>query len=51
LRETVLAALASALAPALLAALGIGALFARRTSRRLARIHNTIAPIMACSFS
>ena len=46
LRETVLGALATASLPMLLLALAIAAFFARRTSRRLARIHETIARIM-----
>jgi hypothetical protein len=46
LRETVLGALATAIGPMLLLALAIGAFFARRASRRLIRIHETIARIM-----
>ncbi len=46
LRATVLGALAAAIVPMLLLALAIAAFFARRTSRRLARIHETIARIM-----
>jgi signal transduction histidine kinase len=46
LRETVLFALATAIAPMLLLAMAIGAIFARRASRRLTRIHQTIARIM-----
>jgi signal transduction histidine kinase len=46
LRHTVLWALSSAGLPALALALAIGALFARRTSRRLAKIHETIVKIM-----
>ena len=46
LRQTVLTALASALGPMLLLALTIGALFARRASRRLGNIHNAVARIM-----
>jgi signal transduction histidine kinase len=46
LRRTVLQALAAALAPMLLMALAIGAFFARRASRRLIHIHDTIARIM-----
>jgi signal transduction histidine kinase len=46
LRQTVLRALATAIGPMLLLALAIGTFFARRTSRRLVRIHDTIATIM-----
>lgn len=46
LRQTVLRALATAIGPMLILALAIGALFARRTSQRLTRIHDTIATIM-----
>jgi signal transduction histidine kinase len=46
LRQTVLAALASAMLPALGLALVIGAFFARRASRRLNRIHESIVRIM-----
>jgi len=46
LRETVLFALATAIVPMLLLALAIAAFFARRTSRRLTHIHETIARIM-----
>jgi signal transduction histidine kinase len=46
LRRTVLGALATAIGPMLLMALAIGAFFARRASRRIIRIHNTIARIM-----
>jgi signal transduction histidine kinase len=46
LRRTVLQALAAGLGPMLLMALAIGAFFARRASRRLIRIHDTIAKIM-----
>jgi signal transduction histidine kinase len=46
LRRTVLQALAAALAPMLAMALAIGAFFARRASRRLIHIHDTIARIM-----
>jgi signal transduction histidine kinase len=45
-RRIVQAALAAGLAPMLLLALGIGAFFARRASRRLTAIHDTIARIM-----
>src|SRR6202044_2123275 len=45
-RRIVLGALATGLAPMLLLALGIGAFFARRASRRLTAIHDTIAKIM-----
>jgi signal transduction histidine kinase len=45
-RRIVLAALATGLAPMLLLALGIGAFMARRASRRLTGIHETIARIM-----
>jgi signal transduction histidine kinase len=45
-RRIVLGALASGLAPMLLLALAIGAFFARRASRRLTTIHDTIARIM-----
>lgn len=45
-RRIVQNALAAGLAPMLLLALAIGALFARRTSRRLTAIHDTIAQIM-----
>jgi hypothetical protein len=46
LRETVLVALATGLLPTLLLAFAIAAFFARRTSRRLSQIHETIAMIM-----
>ncbi|HYA72300.1 MAG TPA: HAMP domain-containing sensor histidine kinase, partial [Roseiarcus sp.] len=46
LRETVFRALAIALAPTVLLILAIGAIFASRASRRLARIRKTIADIM-----
>jgi signal transduction histidine kinase len=46
LRQTVLVALASAIGPMLALTLAIGAFFARRASRRLNRIHDTIARIM-----
>lgn len=46
LRSTVLTALATAIAPMLLVAFAIGAYFARRASRRLIEIHDTIARIM-----
>jgi signal transduction histidine kinase len=46
LRQTVLRALATAIGPMLILALAIGALFARRASQRLIRIHDTIATIM-----
>ena len=46
LRQTVLFALATAIVPMLLLALTIGAIFAHRASRRLTRIHQTIAKIM-----
>ncbi len=45
-RRIVLNALAAGLAPMLLLALAIGAFFARRASRRLTAIHDTIARIM-----
>jgi hypothetical protein len=45
-RRTVLTALATGLAPMLLLTLAIGAYFARRASRRLTAIHDTIAQIM-----
>jgi signal transduction histidine kinase len=45
-RRIVQHALAAGLAPMLLVALAIGAYFARRTSRRLTAIHDTIAQIM-----
>lgn len=45
-RRIVLGALATGLAPMLLVALAIGAFFARRASRRLTAIHDTIARIM-----
>jgi signal transduction histidine kinase len=45
-RRTVQSALAAGLAPMLLLALAIGAYFARRSSRRLTAIHDTIARIM-----
>jgi len=45
-RRTVQNALATGLAPMLLLALAIGAFFARRSSRRLTDIHDTIAQIM-----
>jgi len=45
-RRIVQNALAAALAPMLLLALAIGAFFARRASRRLTTIHDTIAQIM-----
>ena len=45
-RRIVLNALATQLAPMLLLALAIAALFARRASRRLTAIHDTIAQIM-----
>lgn len=45
-RRTVLTALATGLAPMLLLTLAIGAYFARRASRRLNAIHDTIASIM-----
>jgi hypothetical protein len=46
LRQTVLGALAAAIVPMLLLALAIAAFFARRASRRLTDIHETIARIM-----
>jgi signal transduction histidine kinase len=46
LRRTVLQALVAAIGPMLLIAFAIGAFFARRASRRLVDIHNTIARIM-----
>jgi signal transduction histidine kinase len=46
LRRTVLQALVGAIGPMLLMALAIGAFFARRESRRLIHIHDTIARIM-----
>jgi len=45
-RRIVQGALATGLAPMLLLALAIGAFFARRASRRLTAIHDTIARIM-----
>ena len=45
-RQIVQRALAAGLAPTLLLALAIGAFFARRASRRLTTIHDTIALIM-----
>ncbi len=45
-RQIVQNALVAALAPMLLLALAIGAFFARRASRRLTTIHDTIAQIM-----
>jgi len=45
-RRIVQRALAAGLVPMLLLALGIGAYFARRSSRRLTAIHDTIARIM-----
>src|SRR4029077_5970251 len=45
-RQIVLSALATGLAPMLLLALAIGAFFARRASRRLTAIYDTIARIM-----
>jgi len=45
-RRTVQSALLAGLAPMLLLALAIGAYFARRSSRRLTAIHDTIARIM-----
>src|ERR1700676_5051638 len=45
-RQIVQSALATGLAPMLLLALAIGAFFARRASRRLTAIHDTIARIM-----
>src|SRR3984957_13116854 len=45
-RRIVLGALATGLAPMLLLALAIGAFFARRATRRLTTIHDTIALIM-----
>ncbi|HWX62788.1 sensor histidine kinase, partial [Bradyrhizobium sp.] len=45
-RRIVQSALATGLAPMLLLALAIGAFFARRASRRLTAIHDTIARIM-----
>jgi len=45
-RQIVQNALAAALAPMLLLALAIGSFFARRASRRLTTIHDTIARIM-----
>jgi signal transduction histidine kinase len=45
-RRIVQVALAAGLAPMLLLALGTGAFFARRASRRLTAIHDTIARIM-----
>ena len=45
-RRIVQGALAAGLAPMLLLALAIGAYFARRASRRLTAIHDTIARIM-----
>ena len=45
-RRIVQSALATGLAPMLLLALAIGAFFARRASRRLTAIHDTIAQIM-----
>jgi len=45
-RQIVQSALATGLAPMLVLALATGAFFARRASRRLTAIHNTIARIM-----
>jgi signal transduction histidine kinase len=45
-RRIVVSALATGLAPMLLLALAIGAFFARRATRRLTTIHDTIALIM-----
>jgi signal transduction histidine kinase len=45
-RQIVQSALATGLAPMLLLAVAIGAFFARRASRRLTAIHDTIARIM-----
>jgi signal transduction histidine kinase len=46
IRRTALRALATGAVPTILLALAIGAFFARNASRRLARIHETIARIM-----
>src|SRR5579883_1148637 len=46
IRGTVLRSLAVGLGPAILLALGIGAFFAQRATRRLSVIHETIARIM-----
>jgi hypothetical protein len=46
IRSTVLRALAIGLGPAIVLALAIGAIFARRATRRLTLIHETIARIM-----
>ena len=46
IRSTVLRALAIGLGPAIVLALAIGAIFARRATRRLSLIHETIARIM-----
>ncbi|SRR5579883_242417 len=46
IRGTVLRSLAAGLGPAILLALGIGAFFARRATRRLIVIHETISRIM-----
>jgi signal transduction histidine kinase len=46
IRSTVLRSLAVGLGPAIVLALAIGAIFARRATRRLALIHETIARIM-----
>jgi signal transduction histidine kinase len=45
-RQSAQRALAAGLAPMLLLALGIGAFFARRASRRLTAIHDTVGRIM-----
>ena len=50
LQETVLRAMAIALAPTILVILGIGAFFARRASQRLERIHGAIVRIMNGEF-
>jgi signal transduction histidine kinase len=47
MRESVLRALGLALAPTILLVLGIGAVFARRATRRLAQIHQAITEVMA----
>ena len=46
LRKTVLSALAVALAPSVMLAVAIGMFLSRRTTRRLARFHDTLARIM-----
>jgi signal transduction histidine kinase len=47
MRESVLRALGLALAPTILLVLAIGAVFARRATRRLAHIHDAITEVMA----